>query len=45
MGTMSGNVLIYKDNSMDGKCMFVGMWGGGLDVGMWGHAWGGLNVL
>jgi hypothetical protein len=32
---VSGNVLIYKDNSMDGECMFVGMWGGGLDVDMW----------
>jgi hypothetical protein len=32
---VSGNVLIYKYNSMDGKCVFVRMWVGGLDVGMW----------
>jgi hypothetical protein len=32
---VSGSVLIYKDNIMDGKCVLVGMWGAGLDVGMW----------
>jgi len=45
MMMVSGNVLIYKDNGMDGKCTFIGMWGGGVDVGMWDMFGGGFNVL
>ncbi len=30
---------------MDGKCTFIGMWGGGVDVGMWDMFGGGFNVL
>jgi len=41
---VSGNVLIYKNNSMDGKCTFIGMRGGGVDVGMWDMFGGGFNV-
>lgn len=42
---VSENVLIYKDNSMDGKCTFIGVWGGGVDVGMQDMFGGGFNVL